>query len=167
MALQPAVTQRRPSVLAVSGRRGGMWENPESNVTAFSSKHKTVLLLVTRSSIHAGNIKASEVFRGEQSCTRSRWVYVSDISAACDRCLLLQHIRGETPALPPRDRSNQTQRAGRKSEESCCIFPQWKLQLIRGASRTDRARARCRLHTSATPRQRVLKQPASLRSSDD
>lgn len=145
-----------------------MWENPGSSVTAFSSKHKTVSLLVTRSSIHAGNIKASEVFRREQSCTRSGWVYASDISSACDRCLLLQHIRGETPAFPPRDRSNQTQRAGRKSEESCCIFsPQWKLQLIKGASRPGRARARCSRHTSATPRQRVLKQPASRRSSDD
>lgn len=91
-----------------------MWENPESNVTAFSSKHKTVLLLVTRSSIHAGNIKASEVFRRAQSCTRSRWVYVSDISSACDRCLLLQHIRGETPAFPPRDRSNHVAAKGRQ-----------------------------------------------------
>lgn len=147
-----------------------MWENPESNVTAFSSKHKTVLLLVTRSSIHAGNIKASEVFRREQSswCSqRSRWVYASDISSACDRCLLLQHIRGETPAFPPRDRSNQTQRAGRKSEESCCIFPSMEATADQRCLQNGPSPARCSLHTSATPRQRVLKQPASLRSSDD
>lgn len=143
-----------------------MWENPESNVTALSSKQKTVSLLLTRSSIHAGNLKASEVSRREQCCVWSRRLYISDISSTFDRFLLLQHITGETPAFPPHDCSNQTQRAGRKSEGSCRIFPKWYVPL-KDASKTDRGRARCRLHTPATPQQRVFKPRASWRSSDE
>lgn len=35
-----------------------MWENPESNVTAFSSHRRTVLLLLTRLFTHAGSRKS-------------------------------------------------------------------------------------------------------------